>query len=198
MTNHNSYYAKTGSGIHQFSFRVKFYSSDPCALREEITRYQFFLQLKSDVRGGGLLPVDDLARLAALVLQAECGDFSAEEHDTDFVSEFRFAPSQTEDLEAEVLAHYANLRYGFRGPFVNNAIFYFLFCFQRIDAGRGRVRVPEGLPQPGALRRRHAHRTGQCQLRSSSHSLLYSAVLAESAAIADTLAPSSQCRILGK
>ena len=60
-----------GSGIHAFTFRVKFYSSDPCQLREEITRYQFFLQLKSDLRTGGL-PCAEYAenvKLAALVLQ---------------------------------------------------------------------------------------------------------------------------------
>ena len=66
-----------GSGVHQFHFRVKFYSSSPCQLREEITRYQFFLQLKSDLQAGtmGTMPsslYQDIVELSALVLQCKC------------------------------------------------------------------------------------------------------------------------------
>ena len=62
-----------GSGYHQFAFRVKFYSSDPAAnLKEELTRYQLFLQLKRDVLGGSLpAPYQEAVRMAALALQCE-------------------------------------------------------------------------------------------------------------------------------
>ena len=63
-----------GSGVHQFHFRVKFYSSSPCQLREEITRYQFFLQLKSDLQAGTMPSslYQDIVELSALVLQCKC------------------------------------------------------------------------------------------------------------------------------
>lgn len=100
-----------GSGVHQFHFRVKFYSSDPCQLREEITRYQFFLQLKSDLQTGTMHSslYQDNVELSALVLQSECGDFNPEVHNADFVSEFRFSPSQTEVMEMDILRNFMTL-----------------------------------------------------------------------------------------
>lgn len=51
---------------------VKFYAADPCRLVEEITRYQFFLQVKQDVLQGRLPVSLDLAvELAALALQCK-------------------------------------------------------------------------------------------------------------------------------
>lgn len=53
--------------------KVKFYSSEPNTLREELTRYQFFLQLKQDVLEGRLhCPHQVTVQLAALALQCEC------------------------------------------------------------------------------------------------------------------------------
>lgn len=50
--------------------RVKFYSSEPNNLREELTRYQFFLQLKQDILTGKLdCPHQTAVELAALALQ---------------------------------------------------------------------------------------------------------------------------------
>jgi len=52
--------------------KVKFYSSEPNTLREELTRYQFFLQLKQDVLEGKLhCPHQVAVQLAALALQCE-------------------------------------------------------------------------------------------------------------------------------
>lgn len=52
--------------------KVKFYSSEPNTLREELTRYQFFLQLKQDVLEGKLhCPHLVAVQLAALALQCE-------------------------------------------------------------------------------------------------------------------------------
>lgn len=51
---------------------MKFYSSEPNTLREELTRYQFFLQLKQDVVEGRLpCPHQIVVQLAALALQCE-------------------------------------------------------------------------------------------------------------------------------
>ena len=51
---------------------VKVYSADPCKLVEEITRYQFFLQVKLDILQGRLpVPPDLATELAGLALQCE-------------------------------------------------------------------------------------------------------------------------------
>lgn len=50
--------------------KVKFYSSEPNTLREELTKYQFFLQLKQDLLEGRLECTDEKAiELSALALQ---------------------------------------------------------------------------------------------------------------------------------
>ncbi|CAI9532269.1 unnamed protein product [Staurois parvus] len=55
--------------------RVKFYSSEPNNLREELTRYLFVLQLKQDVLSGKLeCPFDTAVQLAAYTLQGEMGE----------------------------------------------------------------------------------------------------------------------------
>lgn len=52
--------------------KVKFYSSEPNTLREELTRYQFFLQLKLDVFEGRLECNDQkAAELCALAVQCK-------------------------------------------------------------------------------------------------------------------------------
>ncbi|KAK9507115.1 hypothetical protein O3M35_008926 [Rhynocoris fuscipes] len=90
--------------------RVKFYSSEPNSLREELTRYQFFLQLKSDILEGKLECPENVAiELAALALQSELGDHE-ESHTPAFISEFRFVPNQTEDMEIQILDEYKKCR----------------------------------------------------------------------------------------
>ncbi|XP_053699287.1 band 4.1-like protein 5 isoform X2 [Sabethes cyaneus] len=84
--------------------KVKFYSSEPNILREELTRYQFFLQLKQDLLEGRLeCPDQQAAELAALALQSELGDYDETIHSAATVSEFRFVPNQTEELEIMIL-----------------------------------------------------------------------------------------------
>ncbi|XP_066596546.1 band 4.1-like protein 5 isoform X3 [Prorops nasuta] len=87
--------------------KVKFYSSEPNTLREELTRYQFFLQLKQDVLEGRLhCPYQIAVQLAALALQSELGDYDPLVHTAATVSEFRFVPGQTEQMELEILDEY--------------------------------------------------------------------------------------------
>lgn len=58
--------------IYELYFGVKFYAVDPCKLVEEITRYQFYLQLKQDVLQGRLPVAFDLAaQLGAYVVQCK-------------------------------------------------------------------------------------------------------------------------------
>uniref|UniRef100_A0A0K0DWF4 Moesin/ezrin/radixin homolog 1 n=1 Tax=Strongyloides stercoralis TaxID=6248 RepID=A0A0K0DWF4_STRER len=91
----------------KFDFRVKFFSSDPSHLREELTKYQFFLQLKSDIEKGKLECDRQTAiDLAAYSLQSECGDYDPCKHNPAFVSEFRFYPKQDEEMEIAILERY--------------------------------------------------------------------------------------------
>ncbi|XP_075457809.1 band 4.1-like protein 4A isoform X1 [Ascaphus truei] len=81
-------------------FGVKFYAEDPCKLKEEITRYQFFLQVKQDVLQGRLpCPFNIAGQLGAYTIQSELGDYDPFRNITGYVSEYRFVPDQKEDLE---------------------------------------------------------------------------------------------------
>ncbi|XP_030284512.1 band 4.1-like protein 5 isoform X3 [Sparus aurata] len=83
--------------------RVKFYSSEPNNLHEELTRYLFVLQLKQDILSGKLeCPFETAVELAAFSLQAELGDCDPLDHSMDLVTEFRFVPNQTEDVELAI------------------------------------------------------------------------------------------------
>ncbi|XP_030749014.1 band 4.1-like protein 5 isoform X2 [Sitophilus oryzae] len=87
--------------------KVKFYSSEPNNLREELTRYQFFLQLKQDILEGRLdCPPDISVKLAAYALQSELGDYDETQHTPATVSEFRFVPNQTEQFEIDILEEF--------------------------------------------------------------------------------------------
>ncbi|MBN3306540.1 E41L5 protein, partial [Amia calva] len=91
--------------------RVKFYSSEPNNLHEELTRYLFVLQLKQDILSGKLeCPFDTAVQLAGFALQAELGDCDPAEHSLDLVSEFRFIPEQSEDTELAIYEKWKECR----------------------------------------------------------------------------------------
>ncbi|XP_036299649.1 FERM domain-containing protein 5 isoform X1 [Pipistrellus kuhlii] len=84
-------------------FRVKFYPTDPAALKEEITRYLVFLQIKRDLYHGRLLcKTSDAALLAAYILQAEIGDYDPGKHPEGYSSKFQFFPKHSEKLERRI------------------------------------------------------------------------------------------------
>ncbi|XP_077050558.1 FERM domain-containing protein 5 isoform X2 [Siphateles boraxobius] len=83
--------------------RVKFYPPDPAALKEEITRYLVFLQIKRDLYHGRLLcKTSDAALLAAYILQAEIGDYDPGKHPEGYSSKFQFFPKHSEKLERRI------------------------------------------------------------------------------------------------
>ncbi|KAA0723296.1 FERM domain-containing protein 5 [Triplophysa tibetana] len=83
--------------------RVKFYPPDPAALKEEITRYLVFLQMKRDLYHGRLLcKSSDAATLAAFILQAEIGDYDPGKHPEGYSSKFQFFPKHSERLERRI------------------------------------------------------------------------------------------------
>ncbi|XP_014127163.1 band 4.1-like protein 2 isoform X15 [Zonotrichia albicollis] len=86
-----------------FTFNVKFYPPDPSQLTEDITRYFLCLQLRQDIVSGRL-PCSFVthALLGSYTLQAELGDHDPGEHSSDYISEFQFAPNQTQEMEEKV------------------------------------------------------------------------------------------------
>ncbi|XP_068693882.1 FERM domain-containing protein 3-like [Montipora foliosa] len=95
---------------YKLFFRVKFYSVDPSTLHEEITRYQFFLQVKRDILHGRLLcTFNDLVDLGAYIVQAEIGDYEEEDHGDNYVSEFHIVPKQSDKLEKKIMENHKQL-----------------------------------------------------------------------------------------
>ncbi|KAM4691084.1 band 4.1-like protein 1 isoform 3-T4 [Rhinophrynus dorsalis] len=92
------------SGPWTFGFTVKFYPPDPAQLTEDITRYYLCLQLRADIISGRL-PCSFVthALLGSYTVQAELGDFDSEENHGNYVSELRFSPNQTRELEERVM-----------------------------------------------------------------------------------------------
>lgn len=69
------------------------------------------LQLRDDILSGRL-PCSFVthALLGSYTVQAELGDYEPEEHGPDYVSDFRFAPNQTRELEERVIELHHNYR----------------------------------------------------------------------------------------
>ncbi|XP_040889225.1 band 4.1-like protein 1 isoform X3 [Toxotes jaculatrix] len=94
-----------------FAFSVKFYPPDPSQLTEDITRYYLCLQLRDDMLSGRL-PCSFVthALLGSYTVQAELGDYDQDDHGSDYVSDFRFAPNQTRELEERVMELHRNYK----------------------------------------------------------------------------------------
>uniref|UniRef100_A0A673CEW9 FERM domain-containing protein n=1 Tax=Sphaeramia orbicularis TaxID=375764 RepID=A0A673CEW9_9TELE len=94
-----------------FAFAVKFYPPDPSQLMEDITRYYLCLQLRDDMLSGRL-PCSFVthALLGSYTVQAELGDYDHDDHGSDYVSDFRFAPNQTRELEERVMELHRNYK----------------------------------------------------------------------------------------
>ncbi|XP_030069005.1 band 4.1-like protein 3 isoform X3 [Microcaecilia unicolor] len=111
------------SGAWHFSFNVKFYPPDPAQLSEDITRYYLCLQLRDDIVCGRLpCSFVTLALLGSYTVQSELGDYDTDEYGSDYVSDFRFAPNQTKELEDKVI----ELHKSYRGMTPAEAEMHFL------------------------------------------------------------------------
>ncbi|XP_048353639.1 band 4.1-like protein 1 isoform X8 [Sphaerodactylus townsendi] len=111
------------SGPWNFAFTVKFYPPDPAQLTEDITRYYLCLQLRADIITGRL-PCSFVthALLGSYAVQAELGDYDVEEHVANYISELRFAPNQTRELEERIM----ELHKTYRGMTPGEAEIHFL------------------------------------------------------------------------
>uniref|UniRef100_A0A087YLW1 FERM domain-containing protein 3 n=1 Tax=Poecilia formosa TaxID=48698 RepID=A0A087YLW1_POEFO len=100
------------SALHPFTmcFRVKFYPHEPMKIKEELTRYLLYLQLKRDIYHGRLLcPFAEAAYLGACIVQAaELGDYDPEEHPSDYIRDFKLFPKQSLKLERKIMEIHKN------------------------------------------------------------------------------------------
>lgn len=76
------------------------------------SRYYLCLQLRDDILSGRL-PCSFVthALLGSYTVQAELGDYDHDDHGADYVSDFRFAPNQTRELEERVMELHRNYKY---------------------------------------------------------------------------------------
>ncbi|XP_007548145.1 FERM domain-containing protein 3 isoform X9 [Poecilia latipinna] len=102
---------KQMKSLHPFTmcFRVKFYPHEPMKIKEELTRYLLYLQLKRDIYHGRLLcPFAEAAYLGACIVQAELGDYDPEEHPSDYIRDFKLFPKQSLKLERKIMEIHKN------------------------------------------------------------------------------------------
>lgn len=67
-------------------------------------RYYLCLQLRDDIVSGRLpCSFVTLALLGSYTVQSELGDYDPDECGNDYISEFRFAPNHTKELEDKVI-----------------------------------------------------------------------------------------------
>ncbi|KAJ7416724.1 FERM domain-containing protein 3 [Willisornis vidua] len=90
-------------------FRVKFYPHEPLKIKEELTRYLLYLQMKRDIFHGRLLcSFSDAAYLGACIVQAELGDYDPDEHPENYISDFKIFPKQSQKLEKKIAEMHKN------------------------------------------------------------------------------------------
>ncbi|KAM9742878.1 FERM domain-containing protein 3 isoform 2-T2 [Menidia menidia] len=90
-------------------FRVKFYPHEPMKIKEELTRYLLYLQLKRDIYHGRLLcPFAEAAYLGACIIQAELGNYDPDEHPSDYIRDFKLFPKQSLKLERKIMEIHKN------------------------------------------------------------------------------------------
>ncbi|XP_030423290.1 FERM domain-containing protein 3 isoform X2 [Gopherus evgoodei] len=90
-------------------FRVKFYPHEPLKIKEELTRYLLYLQIKRDIFHGRLLcSFSDAAYLGACIVQAELGDYDPDEHPDNYISNFKIFPKQSQKLERKIAEIHQN------------------------------------------------------------------------------------------
>ncbi|XP_015274773.1 PREDICTED: FERM domain-containing protein 3 [Gekko japonicus] len=90
-------------------FRVKFYPHEPLKIKEELTRYLMYLQIKRDIFHGRLLcSFSDAAYLGACIVQAELGDYDPDEQLDNYVGDFKIFPKQSQKLERKIAEIHKN------------------------------------------------------------------------------------------
>lgn len=125
-------------------FRVKFYPISSSKLKEEISRYQLFLQLKRDLKKGRLhCSFEEAARLGSYIVQASLGDYNELEHEEGYASDLDMFPTLQDKLRARIEELHATTMNGVstsdaEGDFIEEAsqlMTYGIDPFQVTDLG---------------------------------------------------------------
>ncbi|KAJ1352819.1 FERM N-terminal domain [Parelaphostrongylus tenuis] len=91
--------------------RFRYYPAEPSHLRESVSRYQLFMQLQRDLLHGRLYCLQSqAAELAALILQAQLGDYNEAVHTGNYVSQYKLLLKQSPLLEERIAAIHKSLR----------------------------------------------------------------------------------------
>ncbi|VDO63214.1 unnamed protein product [Haemonchus placei] len=110
--------------------RFRYYPAEPSHLRENVSRYQLFMQLQRDLLHGRLYcPQNQSAELAALILQAQLGDYDESVHVGNYVSQYKLLLKQTPRLEERI----AEIHKSLRGKSTSAAELEFLEKASRLD-----------------------------------------------------------------
>uniref|UniRef100_T1JED7 protein-tyrosine-phosphatase n=1 Tax=Strigamia maritima TaxID=126957 RepID=T1JED7_STRMM len=116
---------------------IMFYVDDVHQLQDEVTRYQYFLQLKSDIINGRLPANQEQAvQLASYSLQAEFGDHDPERHTAEYLKGFLLLPKYMindqvllENLTEKIVFSHRNLT----GLSQAAAEIYYIIKTQQLD-----------------------------------------------------------------
>lgn len=91
--------------------RFRYYPAEPSHLRDNVSRYQLFMQLQRDLLHGRLYCLQSqAAELAALILQAQLGDYNEAVHSGNYVSQYKLLLKQTPFLEERIAEIHKTLR----------------------------------------------------------------------------------------
>ncbi|XP_055449032.1 tyrosine-protein phosphatase non-receptor type 21 [Psammomys obesus] len=125
-------------------FGVVFYVPSVAQLQQEITRYQYYLQLKKDILEGNLpCTLEQAIQLAGLAVQADFGDFDQYESQ-DFLQKFALFPVgwlQDEKVLEEATKKVALLHQKYRGLTAPEAEMLYMQEVERMD-GYGEESYP--------------------------------------------------------
>ncbi|KAM6170765.1 tyrosine-protein phosphatase non-receptor type 21 [Erethizon dorsatum] len=125
-------------------FGVVFYVPSVLQLQQEITRYQYYLQLKKDILEGNIpCTLEQAIQLAGLAVQADFGDFDQYESQ-DFLQKFALFPVgwlQDEKVLEEATQKVALLHQKYRGLTAPDAEMLYMQEIERMD-GYGEESYP--------------------------------------------------------
>ncbi|XP_051052389.1 tyrosine-protein phosphatase non-receptor type 21 [Phodopus roborovskii] len=125
-------------------FGVVFYVPSVSQLQQEITRYQYYLQLKKDILEGNLpCTLEQAIQLAGLAVQADFGDFDQYESQ-DFLQKFAVLPVgwlQDESVLEEATQKVSLLHQRYRGLTAPEAEMLYMQEVERMD-GYGEESYP--------------------------------------------------------
>ncbi|XP_048655483.1 tyrosine-protein phosphatase non-receptor type 21 [Marmota marmota marmota] len=125
-------------------FGVVFYVPSVLQLQQEITRYQYYLQLKKDILEGNIpCTLEQAIQLAGLAVQADFGDFDQYESQ-DFLQKFALFPVgwlQDEKVLEEATQKVALLHQKYRGLTAPDAEMLYMQEVERMD-GYGEESYP--------------------------------------------------------